>query len=83
MPRSAPALAAVADLVGLAGRLQASPAALALAFPLASNAVASVLFGATSAEQLRANCAAASLLRRLSYADLAELRGIGSPAAAD
>ncbi len=82
MPRSAPALAAVADLVGLAGRLQASPAALALAFPLASDAVASVLFGATSAAQLRVNCAAVSLLRRLSHADLAELRRIGSPAAA-
>jgi aryl-alcohol dehydrogenase-like predicted oxidoreductase len=81
-PRSAPALAAVADLVGLAGRLQASPAALALAFPLASDAVASVLFGATSAAQLRVNCAAVSLLRRLSHADLAELRRIGSPAAA-
>ena len=67
-PRSASALVAAADLAGLAGRLKASPAALALAFPLASEAVASVLFGATSEEQLRANCAAAALLRRMSPA---------------
>jgi aryl-alcohol dehydrogenase-like predicted oxidoreductase len=36
-----------------------------------------VLFGATSPEQLRANCAAASLLDRLSPGDLDRLRRIG------
>jgi aryl-alcohol dehydrogenase-like predicted oxidoreductase len=37
-----------------------------------------VLFGATSPEQVRANCAAASLLGRLGPDDLAELRRIGA-----
>ena len=76
-PRAGPAVAAAADLAGLAERLETSPAALALAFPLASPAVASVLFGATSAAQVRANCAAVSLLDRLSQADLDDLGRIG------
>jgi aryl-alcohol dehydrogenase-like predicted oxidoreductase len=77
-PRVAPAAAAARDLADLAGRLQATPAALALAFALDSPAVASVLFGATSPQQLRENCAAVSLLGRLAASDLAELRQIGS-----
>ena len=77
-PRFAAAVAAAADLAGLAARLDASSAALALAFALANQPVASVLFGATSTRQLRANCAAASLLRRLSPGELAELRLIGA-----
>jgi aryl-alcohol dehydrogenase-like predicted oxidoreductase len=77
-PRVAPAVAAAGELAGLAARLHATPAALALAFPLASPAVASVLFGATSPEQLRANCAAVRLLDRLDADDLAALRRIGA-----
>ena len=77
-PRSAPALAAVPALTALADRLQVSPAAAALAFPLANRAVASVLFGATSVGQLRANCASADLLQRLSEDEMAELRLIGA-----
>jgi aryl-alcohol dehydrogenase-like predicted oxidoreductase len=46
----------------------------------AAPAVASVLFGATSPEQVRANCAAISLLDRLSQAELAQLRRIRPPA---
>ena len=76
-PRYAAAAAAAADLDRLAGRLATTAAALALAFPLTNPAVTSVLFGATSPEQLRANCAAAALLARLTQADVAELRGIG------
>jgi aryl-alcohol dehydrogenase-like predicted oxidoreductase len=76
--RFAAAVGAATDLADLAARLDTSPAALALAFPLASQPVASVLFGATSTEQLRANVAAASLLRRLSPGELAELRLIGA-----
>jgi L-glyceraldehyde 3-phosphate reductase len=56
-----------------------TPAALALAFPLTNPAVASVLFGASSPEQVRVNCAAISLLDRLGPADLADLRRIGRP----
>jgi len=76
-PRYAAAAAAAGALASLAERLGASPAALALAFPLTSPAVTSVLFGATSPEQLRDNCAAAGLLARLGRDDVAELRGIG------
>ena len=75
--RVRPALAAAAELAGLAGRLGVQASALALAFGLASPAVASVLFGATSVEQLRANCAAADVLSRLTAAELDELRAIG------
>jgi len=38
-----------------------------------------VLFGATSPEQVRANCAVTGLLERLSPADLADLQRIGLP----
>jgi aryl-alcohol dehydrogenase-like predicted oxidoreductase len=78
-PRYAAAVAAAEDLARLAGRLDTTMAALALAFPLTNPATASVLFGATSPEQLRANCAAAGLLDRLSPADVAELQAIGAP----
>jgi len=79
--RVAPAVAAAGELAILAGRLDTTPAALALAFPLTNPIVASVLFGATSAEQVRANCAAVGLLDRLGPDDLAELKRIGQPAA--
>jgi aryl-alcohol dehydrogenase-like predicted oxidoreductase len=76
--RAAPAVAAAAELASLAARLGTPPAALALAFPFTHPALASVLFGATSPEQLRANCAAAGLLDRLGPGDVAELRRIGA-----
>ena len=79
--RVAPAVAAAGELAILAGRLDTTPAALALAFPLTNPIVTSVLFGATSAEQVRANCAAIGLLDRLGPEDLAELRRIGQPGA--
>lgn len=78
-PRVAPAVAAAEELAGLAGRLDTTATELALAFPLTNPAVTSVLFGATSAEQVKANCAAVSLLERLGPADLAHLRRIGQP----
>jgi aryl-alcohol dehydrogenase-like predicted oxidoreductase len=79
--RVAPAVAAAGELAVLAGRLDTTPAALALAFPLTNPIVTSVLFGATSAEQVRANCAAIGLLDRLGPDDLAELKRIGQPEA--
>jgi L-glyceraldehyde 3-phosphate reductase len=79
--RVAPAVAAAGELAALAGRLDTTPAALALAFPLTNPIVTSVLFGATSAEQVRANCAAIGLLERLGPGDLAELQRIGQPEA--
>jgi len=79
-PRYAPALAAASDLAGLAGALQTTAAALALAFPLTNPDVTSVLFGATSTQQLRANCAAIGLSERLGPEDIARLRRVGRPA---
>jgi aryl-alcohol dehydrogenase-like predicted oxidoreductase len=77
-PRAAPAVAAAADLAGLAASLGTTAAALALAFPFTNPGVTSVLFGATSPQQLRANCVAAGLLDRLSAGDIARLRQIGA-----
>ena len=78
-PRVAPAVVAAGELNALADELGTTAAALALAFPLTNPAVASVLFGATSPGQLRANCAAAGLRDRLSDSDIAQLRRIGVP----
>lgn len=78
-PGVAAAVAAAEELARLAGRLDTTAAALAIAFPLTNPDVTSVLFGATSAEQVRANGAAISLLDRLTRADLVQLRGIGLP----
>ena len=69
---------AAADLASLAASVGTTAAALALAFPFTNPGVTSVLFGATSPEQLRANCAAAGLLDRLSPGDVARLRQIGA-----
>ena len=77
-PRVAPAAAAAGELASLAARLGTTPAALALAFPFTHPALASVLFGATSPEQLRANCAAARQLDRLAPDDVAALLRIGA-----
>jgi aryl-alcohol dehydrogenase-like predicted oxidoreductase len=78
-PRVAPAMAAAENLADLADRLHTTAAALAIAFPLYNPAVTSVLFGATSAEQLRVNCAALSLTGRLAEDDIAQLRRVGLP----
>jgi aryl-alcohol dehydrogenase-like predicted oxidoreductase len=76
-PGMAAAVAAAEELARLAGRLDTTAAALALAFPFTSPDVTSVLFGATSAGQVRANAAVTGLLGRLSPADFAQLRSIG------
>jgi L-glyceraldehyde 3-phosphate reductase len=78
-PQLAPALRAVDELAGLAGELGTTPAALALLFPLTSPGVTSVLFGATSPQQLRENCAVIGLSDRIGADDLARLRRIGLP----
>jgi aryl-alcohol dehydrogenase-like predicted oxidoreductase len=55
-----------------------SPAALAFVFALANPIVCSVLFGATSPEQISQNLEAVDLLERLDGADLTELRELGT-----
>ena len=77
-PRAAPAVAAAPDLAELAAALGTTSATLALAFPFTNGDVTSVLFGATSPEQVRANCAAAGLLDRLSPGDVDRLLRIGA-----
>jgi aryl-alcohol dehydrogenase-like predicted oxidoreductase len=69
--------AAVA-LRGLAARAGTSPAALAIAFPLLNLNVASVLFGATSPEQVAANVESLEVLANLSPDLRAELLAIGA-----
>jgi len=61
----------------LAAELNTTAAVLAIAFALASDRVATVLFGATSPEQLEENVRAVELLERLTPAELDELRAIG------
>ena len=76
-PALAPAFAAAADLRALAAGLDTAPAALAIAFALSHDSVASVLFGATSPAQIAENVAALDLLDRLGDDELARLRTIG------
>ena len=77
-PRWAEALAAGEALVELGKRLGAPPATLAYAFALAHPSVVSVLFGATTPEQIAENVAAVDLLARLDAAGLAALKATGA-----
>jgi aryl-alcohol dehydrogenase-like predicted oxidoreductase len=79
-PRAQAALAVVEPLRALAAELDTTPAALAMAFALANERVASVLFGATTPEQVRENVRAAELYERLGERELAALRALGAPA---
>ena len=76
-PRWQLALRAAERLRPLAERLDATPGALALAFALANDHVASALFGATRPEQVRENVRAVDVLAALDESDLAELRSMG------
>jgi aryl-alcohol dehydrogenase-like predicted oxidoreductase len=58
-----------------ADELDTTPARLAIAFALANPRVATVLFGATSPEQVADDVGAVELLEHMSDADLARLRG--------
>jgi L-glyceraldehyde 3-phosphate reductase len=75
-PFYAGAVAPARRLVELAGRLDTTPAALAIAFTLANPRVASVLFGSTSPAQVRANAGALGVFERLDATQLDELRSI-------
>ena len=65
-------------LGGLADEVGATPAALAVAFALSNPAVASVLFGATSAEQVEQNVRALDVLVVATDAQIDALRRIGA-----
>ncbi len=79
-PRARPAVEAAARLRGLADAVGTTPAAIALAFALAKPNVASVLFGATSPDQVDENLRAWDLIHTLGPAQLAQLERIGADA---
>ena len=76
-PLVARTAAAGRQLAELAHELDTTPAALAIAFTLANPVVASVLFGATTPEQVRQNAEALAVAGRLRDDDLARLGAIG------
>jgi aryl-alcohol dehydrogenase-like predicted oxidoreductase len=76
-PALAPAFSAAEELSALARELETTPAALAIAFALANDNVASVLFGATTPEQVAENATALDVLARLGDEGRARLRAVG------
>jgi L-glyceraldehyde 3-phosphate reductase len=76
-PQWEAALRAAGHLGELATELDTTPAVLAMAFALANPDVATILFGATSPEQIRENVAAAEVAEALTETQLARLRAIG------
>jgi aryl-alcohol dehydrogenase-like predicted oxidoreductase len=80
-PRYARAAQVARDLGELAREVDATSAALAIAFAFDNPRVATVLFGATRADQLRQNVSALEVADRLDDAQWDRLRAIGaSPA---
>ena len=73
-----PSLRAGEELRALAEKSGARPAQMAIAFALLNPRVASVLFGATSPEQVIENVSAASLRSALDKQTVADLRRIGA-----
>jgi aryl-alcohol dehydrogenase-like predicted oxidoreductase len=71
-----PALELGERLASIRDELDATPAQLALAFALRGPGVATVLFGATSPEQLAENVGALDVLERLTDDDVAALRAV-------
>lgn len=76
-PRHQAALRVAEELRDLARDLGTTRSALAIAFALANPLVSSVLFGATSPEQVTANLEAVEVLERLGPDRLAALRALG------
>jgi aryl-alcohol dehydrogenase-like predicted oxidoreductase len=76
-PALATAFSAAEELRALARELETTPAALAIAFALANDNVASVLFGATTPEQVAENATALDVLARLGDEGRARLRAVG------
>jgi aryl-alcohol dehydrogenase-like predicted oxidoreductase len=77
-PRYQRALRVADKLQVLAARLDQPPAALAIAYALANPLVASVLFGATSAEQVQQNTEALVAVEQRSESVLTDLRATGA-----
>ena len=77
-PRWEGAVRAARELRALADEVGTKPAVLALAFALLNSGVATILFGATSPEQVRENVAAVEVAGSLSESQLERLRTIGA-----
>lgn len=75
-PRTRRALDAADRLQAFAQGIDATPAATAIAFALANDHVASVLFGATSPAQVAENVAALDVAARLDQTQLTALRAM-------
>jgi aryl-alcohol dehydrogenase-like predicted oxidoreductase len=71
------ALKAARDLRVLAGRLARKPAPMAIAFALLNPRVASVLFGATTPEQVVENASAAEISSAMDEETIADLGKVG------
>jgi aryl-alcohol dehydrogenase-like predicted oxidoreductase len=71
------AVRAARELAALAAEVGTTPAALAMAFVLTNSMVATILFGATSPQQVRENVAAARVVGALTESQLERLRAIG------
>jgi len=78
-PQWASAVAAGRELAALARDIGADPASLAMAFALLDPSVTTVLFGATSPEQVGANLGALALAERLTPDARDRLAAIGVP----
>jgi aryl-alcohol dehydrogenase-like predicted oxidoreductase len=78
-PRLAPVVAVGSRLRQLAATIGTSAAPLAIAFTLTNPAVASVLFGATTPNQVRENATALALVDTLDAGLLAQLRHVAEP----
>jgi aryl-alcohol dehydrogenase-like predicted oxidoreductase len=75
-PRRAAAFRIGDELGALAAELDTTPPRLAIAFALANPCVSTVLFGATSPDQVAHNAGSLELLARLSKADVVRLRAL-------
>jgi aryl-alcohol dehydrogenase-like predicted oxidoreductase len=80
-PRYAAGVAAGRQLARFAALIGCDPAQLAIAFALGDPCVATVLFGATSADQVRSNVVALDLANELTSSERVRLTVIGAEAA--
>jgi aryl-alcohol dehydrogenase-like predicted oxidoreductase len=81
-PRYATGVAAGRQLAALAAELGRDPAQLALAFALLNPAVTTLLFGATTPEQVASNVSAFAIAGELTDDERARLQDIGASAVA-
>jgi aryl-alcohol dehydrogenase-like predicted oxidoreductase len=77
-PRYAVGVAAGRELAALAAELDRDPAQLAMAFALLNPAVTTLLFGATTPEQVASDVQALAVAAQLTAGERARLEAIGA-----